>query len=283
MLSQDQFSALSTLLKDETAVVLETGKEYLVESRLTCLAREEGFTTISDLIDTVLGRSNPNLNQKVLLALTTNETSFFRDLGAFELLKSTVIPNLIKNRAATRSLTFWSAACSTGQEPYSIAMSLAENFAELATWKVQILASDLNPRVVSKAAQGVYTSLEVNRGLPVQLLVKHFTQDGDFYKLHPALKSKVSFFEQNLISPWPTTPVDVLFMRNVLIYFDTETKRAIFEKIKSVLAPDGYLFLGTAETPYRIVEGFVKVGGGINVYQQEVSEGQEKEKSKLKI
>lgn len=283
MLSQDQFSALSTLLKDETAVVLETGKEYLVESRLTCLAREEGFTTISDLIDTVLRRSNPNLNQKVLLALTTNETSFFRDLGAFELLKSSVIPNLINNRASTRSLTFWSAACSTGQEPYSIAMSLADNFPELATWKVQILASDLNPRVVSKADQGVYTSLEVNRGLPVQLLVKHFSQNGDLYQVHPELKSKVSFFEQNLISPWPTTLVDVLFMRNVLIYFDTETKRAIFEKIKSVLAPDGYLFLGTAETPYRIVEGFVKVGGGINVYQQEVSDGQEKEKSKLKI
>jgi chemotaxis protein methyltransferase CheR len=283
MLSQDQFSALSNLLKDETAVVLETGKEYLVESRLTCLAREEGFTTISDLIDTVLRRSNPGLNQKVLLALTTNETSFFRDLGAFEFLKSTVIPNLMRNRASTRSLTLWSAACSTGQEPYSIAMSLKDNFQDLDAWKVQILASDLNPRVVSKAAEGVYTSLEVNRGLPIQLLVKYFTQDGDFYKLHQEIKSKVSFFQQNLISPWPTTQVDVLFMRNVLIYFDTETKRAIFEKIKTVLAPDGYLFLGTAETPYRIVDGFVKVGGGINVYQQEVSEHQQKEKSKLKV
>lgn len=283
MLSQDQFSALSNLLKDETAVVLETGKEYLVESRLTCLAREEGFTTISDLIDTVLRRSNPGLNQKVLLALTTNETSFFRDLGAFEFLKTTVIPNLMKERASTRALTLWSAACSTGQEPYSIALSLKDNFQELDAWKVQILASDLNPRVVSKAAEGVYTSLEVNRGLPVQLLVKYFTQVGDFYKLHQELKSKVSFFEQNLISPWPTTQVDVLFLRNVLIYFDTETKRAIFEKIKAVLAPDGYLFLGTAETPYRIVDGFVKVGGGINVYQQEVSEHQQKEKSKLKV
>lgn len=283
MLSQDQFSALSNLLKDETAVVLETGKEYLVESRLTCLAREEGFTTISDLIDTVLRRSNPGLNQKVLLALTTNETSFFRDLGAFEFLKSTVIPNLMRNRASTRSLTLWSAACSTGQEPYSIAMSLKDNFQDLDAWKVQILASDLNPRVVSKAAEGVYTSLEVNRGLPIQLLVKYFTQDGDFYKLHQEVKSKVSFFEQNLISPWPTTQVDVLFMRNVLIYFDTETKRAIFEKIKTVLAPDGYLFLGTAETPYRIVDGFVKVGGGFNVYQQEVIENQQKEKSTLKV
>jgi chemotaxis protein methyltransferase CheR len=283
MLSQSQFTALSTLLKDETAVVLETGKEYLVESRLTCLAREEGFLTIADLIDTVLRRSNPELNQKVLLALTTNETSFFRDLGAFEFLKATVIPNLMKARSATRALTIWSAACSTGQEPYSLAMSLADGFPELDAWKVQILASDLNPRVVAKASRGVYSSLEVNRGLPVQFLVKYFDQDGDLYQLHQDLKARVSFFEQNLISSWPSTQVDVLFMRNVLIYFDTETKRTIFEKVKSVLAPDGYLVLGTAETPYRIVEGFKKVGGGINVYQQEFIGCQQKERSRLKV
>jgi len=269
MLTQDQFSALSTLLKSETAVVLESGKEYLVESRLTSLAHDEGFGSLGEMIDLVLRRSNPSLNQKVLLALTTNETSFYRDLSAFEFLKSTVLPEVIRNRTATKSLTIWSAACSTGQEPYSIAMSMAENFPELNQWNVRVLASDLNPKIVKKATAGIYTSLEVNRGLPIQLLVKYFTQDGDNYHLRPEVKNKVSFFEQNLIGSWPTTPVDILFMRNVLIYFDTETKRQIFEKIKAVLAPDGYLFLGVAETPYRISEGFTKVTGSTNVYKKE--------------
>jgi chemotaxis protein methyltransferase CheR len=275
MLSQDQFFALSSLLKDETAVVLETGKEYLVESRLSCLMREEGFATLSELIDTVLMRSNPGLNQKVLMALTTNETSFFRDLAAFELLKNTALPELLKARASTRTLTVWSAACSTGQEPYSLAISLRESIPDFGSWKVKIVASDLNPTVVARASRGVFSSLEVNRGLPVQLLLKHFTQDGDNYHLNKEVKSMVTFFEQNLIGDWPPGPVDVFFMRNVLIYFDTETKRRIFEKAKATLAPDGYLFLGTAETPCRIVDGFCKVPGATNVYRKEPKEPEE--------
>lgn len=269
MLTESQFSALSTLLKSETAVVLEQGKEYLVESRLNGLMREEGFMTLSELIDAVLQRSNPLLNKKVLLALTTNETSFFRDLAPFELLRTTLIPELIKARQGTKSLAVWSAACSTGQEPYSLAILLKEHFPELASWKVSIRASDLNPSVVDKAREGVYTSLEVNRGLPVQLLLKYFSQSGDNFSVNSELKAMLSFFEQNLISPWPPGQVDILFMRNVLIYFDTDTKRQLFEKVKTVLAPDGYLFLGTAETPYRISEGFSKVAGAANVYRRE--------------
>lgn len=275
MLSQQQFSALSTLLKNETAVVLEAGKEYLVESRLTCLMREEGFATLSDLIDEVLRKCNPQLNKKVLLALTTNETSFFRDISAFDFCKTTVMPELIKSRAGTRALSIWSAACSMGQEPYSLAILLKDNFPELQTWKVNILASDLNPQVVGKAEAGVYSSLEVNRGLPIQLLLKYFHQKADAFHINDEIKSMVRFFEQNLLAPWPNGPIDVIFLRNVLIYFDTETKRQIFEKVKSVLAPDGYLFLGTAETPYRLVDGFEKAPGGANVYRREVS-GQEK-------
>lgn len=268
MLSQSQFTALSSLLKNETAVVLEAGKEYLVESRLHSLMREEGFPSLGALVDAVLLRSDPALNQKVLLALTTNETSFFRDLSAFEYLKTTVIPGLMTSRATQKAITIWSAACSTGQEPYSIAISLAENFPLLANWNISIRASDLNPNVVKRAASGEYTSLEVNRGLPVQMLLKYFTQKGtDSFCVSGDIKSKIVFFQQNLIASWPTTPVDVIFMRNVLIYFDTETKRQIFENIKSVLSPDGYLFLGTAESPNRISEGFEKVTGGVNVYR----------------
>lgn len=269
MLSAEQFSALSTLLKDETAVVLETGKEYLVESRLTCLMREEGYASLSDLIDDVLRRGNPALNQKVLLALTTNETSFYRDIAPFELLRTQVIPELVKARSGTRALTIWSAACSTGQEPYSLAILLRESFPELGNWNVRILASDLNPNVIAKSRQAVYTSLEVSRGLSTHLLEKYFIQRGDLFFVKEEIKSMVTFFEQNLISPWTARPVDVLFMRNVLIYFDTETKRQLFEKVRASLAPDGYLFLGTAETPYRIVEGFRKVMGASNVYQVE--------------
>ena len=269
MLSHEQFSALSSLLKDETAVVLDSGKEYLVESRLTCLMREEGFPTLGDMIDTVLQRSNPLLNKQVLLALTTNETSFFRDLAPFDFLKGTVLPEIMKNRAQTKTLTLWSAACSSGQEPYSMAIALKEACPDLASWRVKIMASDINPSVVSKAKEGVYSSLEVNRGLPIQLLLKYFHQKGEQFFVSEEIKSMVSFFEQNLIASWPATQVDVLFLRNVLIYFDTDTKRGLFEKVKAILAPDGYLFLGTAETPYRIVEGFAKVNGATNVYKKE--------------
>jgi chemotaxis protein methyltransferase CheR len=217
MLSENQFTALSTLLKDETAVVLEKGKEYLVENRLISLMREEGFPTLGDMIDEVLRRSNPELNQKVLLSLTTNETSFFRDMGAFELLKTALIPDLIKKRESLRSLSVWSAACSTGQEPYSLAIALKEFFPLLGAWDVNILASDIHPGVVKKAREGVYSALEVNRGLPVQLLLKYFTQQGENYRVSDAVRGMTTFFEQNLISPWPTKQVDILFMRNVLI------------------------------------------------------------------
>jgi chemotaxis protein methyltransferase CheR len=268
MLSEQQFSALSSLLKDETAVVLEVGKEYLVESRLTSLMREEGYATLGDLIDVVLKQADPILKKKVLLALTTNETSFYRDLAPFELLRTSIIPELVKARESSKALTIWSAACSTGQEPYSLALLLRENFPELASWKVQILASDLNSNVIGKAKSGEYSSLEVNRGLPIQLLIKYFTQKGDDFVINPDVRSMVTFFEQNLIAAWPDRQVDIFFMRNVLIYFDLETKRQIFEKVKAVLAPDGYLFLGTAETPFRIVEGFEKVGTTGNVYRK---------------
>lgn len=270
MLSEIQFTALSSLLKDETAVVLEKGKEYLVENRLLSLMRDEGFPTLGDMIDEVLRRSNPALNQKVLLALTTNETSFFRDMGVFELLKTTLIPELIKKRESQRTLSVWCAACSTGQEPYSLAIMLKESFPILAGWDVKILASDLNPNVVQKAKEGVYSALEVNRGLPVQLLLKYFTQVGEHYRVSDSVRGMMNFFEQNLISPWPSGPVDLLFMRNVLIYFDAETKRGLFEKVKGTLAPDGYLVLGTAESPYRICEGFARISPTANVYRRDL-------------
>jgi chemotaxis protein methyltransferase CheR len=231
------------------------------------MMREEGYNSLSDLIDAVLCKSNPELNQRVLLALTTNETSFYRDLAPFELLRQKILPRLIAAREQSKSLTVWSAACSTGQEPYSLVMLIRESFPELANWRVSILASDLNPQVVERGRQGIYSSLEVNRGLPAPLLVKYFTQNGDLFTIKPEIRSMVNFFEQNLISSWNVPQIDLLFMRNVLIYFDTETKRQLFERIRGVLAPDGCVFLGTAESPYRLVEGFVKEEGAANIYR----------------
>jgi chemotaxis protein methyltransferase CheR len=268
-LSVQQFTSLSTLLKSETAVVLETGKEYLVETRLSNLAKEEGFESLSALVDAVLTRRHPDLKKKVLLALTTNETSFFRDLAPFNALKTVIIPELMQNRQNQRTLELWSAACSTGQEPYSLAMLLLDSFPQLASWKLCIHASDLNPAVVQRAEQGVYSSLEVNRGLPVQMLIKFFNQSGTEYTLKPEVKKLVSFFPLNLLSAWPSVQIDILFLRNVLIYFDAETKKQMFDKVHQVLAPDGYLFLGTAETPYRIHDGFSRVAvGTATVYKK---------------
>jgi chemotaxis protein methyltransferase CheR len=279
MLSEEQFFRLSNLLKDETAVVLGNGKEYLVESRLSCVVREEGFSSLSDLIDTVLSGVNSSLCKRVLLALTTNETSFFRDQAPFELLKSTILPKLVsERRSTTRTLNIWSAACSTGQEPYSIAMILRSLFyqsakdslgSELAgsDFKCRILASDLHTGAVERTRQGEYSILEVGRGLPEGYLERFFVQKGERFVIVPELRGMLDVFEQNLISQWNVPQVDIIFMRNVLIYFDTQTKIEILNRVKRTLTPDGYLFLGTAESPFRIVEGFVKVAGAANVYR----------------
>lgn len=267
MITERQFTELSQLLKGETAVVLEGGKEYLVEARLSGLAREEGFKSLSELIDAVLQRHDAALNRRVLLALTTNETSFFRDANQFELLRTTVLPALIKSRAQTHALTFWSAACSYGQEPYSIAMLIKENFPELEGWNIQILASDINPEVVGRGRAGCFSGLEVARGLPELYRQKYFTHSTDGFQIGAELRQMVRFFEQNLIAPWTLPQLDLIMMRNVLIYFETSTKRLLFERVKSTLAADGYLFLGTAETPFRISEGFQKVAGAASVYR----------------
>lgn len=279
MLSEEHFFRLSNLLKDETAVVLGNGKEYLVESRLSCIAREEGFSSLSELIDTVLSGVNSALCKRVLLALTTNETSFFRDQAPFELLKSEVLPRLVaERRLTTRTLNIWSAACSTGQEPYSIAMIIRELFYPSikesvvsdpagSAFKFRILASDLHTGTVERARQGEYSILEVGRGLPEGYLERFFVKHGERFVVVPELRAMLDVFEQNLIAPWNVPQVDIIFMRNVLIYFDTQTKIEILNRVKRTLTPDGYLFLGTAESPFRIVEGFVKVPGAANVYR----------------
>jgi chemotaxis protein methyltransferase CheR len=186
-------------------------------------------------------------------ALTTNETFFFRDFHPFEALKKHVIPQLIKDRASVKRLTIWSGACSTGQEPYSMAMMLRDNFPVLRDWNIKILATDLSPTVLKQAQEGRYSQLEVNRGLPAPLLIKYFEKREGHWFIKPDLKPLIEFKPMNLIQPWPLMPgFDIIFLRNVMIYFDVETKKAILRRMRACLLSHGYLFLGTAETTLNL-------------------------------
>ncbi len=252
-LSKPSFSYICELAQREAAIVLETGKEYLVESRLATVARAEGFDCLNAFIDTLRSSKLNGVHRKVVEALTTNETFFFRDYHPFEALRKTVIPELLLKRAPIRKLTIWSGASSTGQEAYSIAMMLREHFPQLASWKVSILGTDLSLAVLEQAKKGSYSQLEVNRGLPAAYLIKYFTKKEDRWIVKEDIRSMVEFKAFNLIQPWPIMPAfDIVFMRNVMIYFDVETKRGILKKIRNCLLPHGYLFLGTAETTINL-------------------------------
>jgi chemotaxis protein methyltransferase CheR len=260
---------LRTLVRDRSAIVIEASKDYLIEARLTPLAREAGFDDIGGLVGGLRAPRTPNtltLEKRVIEAMTTNETLFFRDVHPFAALQSRIIPELRRARQG-KALTFWSAACSTGQEPYSLAMLLDDRFPELQDWRIRILATDLAEGILEYARRARYRQLEVNRGLPAPMLLKYFDRDGTDYCLKERLRQKVSFQSLNLIAPWPPMPVvDVVFLRNVLIYFDVETKRSILNRVRRVLAPDGYLFLGGAETTLNIDDSFERVQEGRAVY-----------------
>jgi chemotaxis protein methyltransferase CheR len=260
-ISVPDFNYIADLARRRAAIVLEPGKEYLVESRLTPIAQKEGHAGLSEFIARL--RSGPEaspVHARVVDALTTNETFFFRDHHPFEAMKKVVVPKLIQDRANLRRLTIWCAACSTGQEPYSIAMMLKEHFPQLASWKVNIVATDISPRVLEQARKGTYSQIEVNRGLPAIYLVKHFTQSGSSWVIREDIRKSVEFRELNLIQPWGALPVfDVVFIRNVLIYFDVPTKQSILRNIRRHMAPDSHLFLGTAETAINLDVGFTGV------------------------
>ena len=259
MTPQD-FEFVYRLVRDRSAVVLEAGKEYLVEARLTPVARNLNLGSIADLIGQLRAGPDDGLRTRVVEALVTTETSFFRDHRPFETLRTTVIPDLIRSRANERRLEIWCAACSTGQEPYSLAILLREHFPVLLGWRVSILATDLSGEVLRRARGGKYTQLEVNRGLPAALLVKYFRQHGTEWELADGVRRAVEFREMNLGRPWPPLPrMDLVFLRNVMIYFDVDTKKAILGRVSRLLRPDGYLALGAAETTLNLDSSFRRV------------------------
>lgn len=258
------------LVLDCSAIALEESKGYLIESRLTPLARKHGHTLLTDLITHLRRTPHGALHEQVVDAMTTNETSFFRDMHPFDALKGFLLPELIERRGKHRKLNIWSAACSSGQEPYTISILLRENFPELAAWDVTIHATDLSREMLDRAAAGSYNQAEVNRGLPAPLLVKHFDRQGLNWIIKPELRKPVRFQSLNLAAAWSALPtMDIVFMRNVLIYFTPDTKRAILDKVYRQLAPDGTLLLGGAETTLGLNDQFERVVlGKTTVYRR---------------
>lgn len=274
-LIRQEFDYLRQLVREKSAIVLDEGKEYLVEMRLMSLARVEGFDSVDELARQLRGRPYGPLHAQVIDAMTTNETSFFRDLHPFETMKGELLPAAIKRNEVSRALTIWCAACSSGQEPYSLAMLLHDNFPQLRSgWKINLLAGDLSHEMLKRARLGLFSQLEINRGLPATLLVKYFTRDGAAWQVKDEIRNLIQFHELNLAQVWPNLPpVDFLFLRNVLIYFDLETKRQILKKARAVLAPEGVLFLGGAETTLNLDEAWERVQSGKTVYYRIRQEG----------
>jgi len=261
------YDYLRKFLKERSGLDLSPDKQYLVESRLLPLARKASLPGIPDLV-LKIRNGDGRLATDVVEAMTTNETFFFRDKIPFDHLRNSIVPGLIQARAARKSLRIWSAASSTGQEPFSIAMCLKEMGAALAGWRIEIVATDLSQEVLEKCKTGVYSQFEVQRGLPIQLLMKYFTQASDVWKLNADVRSMVQFRQLNLLQDFSHLGTfDVIFCRNVLIYFDQDTKAVIFERMAKLLEADGTLLLGAAESVVGITDAFRPLSDRRGLYQ----------------
>jgi chemotaxis protein methyltransferase CheR len=250
------YEYLRKLLKDHSGLDLSADKQYLIESRLLPLSRKCGLPGIGELVQKMKSGSSTIIAQ-VVEAMTTNETFFFRDKIPFEHFRDSIMPELLKARTARRSIRIWCAAGSTGQEPYSLAMSLKEMGAALAGWRIEIIATDLSQEVLEKSKSGIYSQFEVQRGLPIQLLVKYFKQNGELWQISPDIRAMVQHRQLNLLHDFSQLGAfDVVFCRNVLIYFDQDTKINIFGRLARVMEGDGFLVLGAAETVVGLTDVF---------------------------
>jgi chemotaxis protein methyltransferase CheR len=247
---------LAAFLKKTTGIILATDKGYLVESRLASVAACHGHRNVHSLVDALKSFPSEPLRRDVIEAMTTNETSFFRDGTPFEIMKNHVVPQLLAARQSSKRIRIWCAAASTGQEPYSLAMMLLELGSKLAGWKIEILGTDIDTTALKKASEATYSKFEIQRGLPVAYLIKYFEQAGpEIWRLKPAVRSMITFRQLNLLDGRAAAGTfDIVFCRNVLIYFDLPTKAAILGNLSSQLADDGYLFLGGAETVLGITD-----------------------------
>jgi chemotaxis protein methyltransferase CheR len=265
-LSQSDIKFVCELVYRRSAIVLDDSKEYLIATRLADVARVNGCQSVGELVARAQNGSRL-LHTELVEAITTHETSFFRDLRPFESLRHEVLPALIAARAARRTLNIWCAGCSSGQEPYSIAMLLLEHFPDLARWPVRILATDLSHKVLERARSGRYRQLDVNRGLSAKLLLKHFVRVGSEWQIDERSRALVQFEQLNLLDDWklPFVP-DVVFLRNVLIYFDVDTKRRLLMRVRDLLPDDGALYLGVAETTLGLDDRWSRIPYESSVY-----------------
>lgn len=240
---------IARLAHSRCGLTLEAGKEYLIESRLSAVAKKHGAASVAVLIGRVRASGDEKLATECVEALVTTETSFFRDVHPFETLRRTVLPELIQARQRERKLNLWCAASSSGQEPYTLALLLHEHFGGLPGWEVELLATDISHEMLQRSREGRYSQLEVNRGLPTELLLKHFDQEGSQWRLREAVRRRVTFRQLNLAAPLPPLPkMDLILLRNVMIYFDVETKKSLLDQMERLLQPAGYLLLGGAES-----------------------------------
>jgi chemotaxis protein methyltransferase CheR len=266
-LPSDALDYVCTLVRQRSAIELEASKGYLIDARLAPLAKKQGYSTTADYIRGLLHKRQPDQEQKLVEAMTTNETSFFRDIHPFNALKNTLVEEFRRLRATQRTLNVWSAACSSGQEIYSIAMTLREHFPDLAGWNVQLIGTDLSDDVLERARNASYSQVEINRGLAANLLVRYFERHGMSWQLRPELRVMATFKKLNLIETWPYLPkMDIVFLRNVLIYFSPETKKQILQKVRTVMAPGAVLFLGAAETTMGLDSSFERVEADRSVF-----------------
>jgi len=266
-----EFEYLQDVLHKHSAIVLSEDKHYLVEARLAPIARDLGFDTVEEVVREMKRGTDRALQERVVEAMTTNETSWFRDIHPFNALRDTIFPEIIERNKSNRTLSVWSAASSTGQELYSIALLLDSHFPEVEYWNLELLGTDLNNTVLERARAGSFSGLEINRGLPATMIARYFARDGANFVIHEKLRSKVTFRKLNLAAPWVGLPVfDIIFLRNVLIYFDPQTKKQILESAARQLRPGGYLAMGGAESPLGITDCFETVAiGGATFYRTE--------------
>jgi len=261
------YDFLRNLLKAHSGLVLGADKHYLIESRLLPVARKAGFSDLATLVTKLKNGDAETLTVEVVEAMTTNETFFFRDRIPFDHFRETIMSGLIAARARERKIRIWCAAAATGQEPYTLAICLKEMGRMLAGWQVELVATDISSEALEKAKSGIYSQFEVQRGLPILMLVKYFTQVGELWQVRPELRSMVQFKKHNLLQDLsPLGRFDVVFCRNVLIYFDNQTKIDVLDRIAQIIAPDGYLSLGAAETVVGLTNSFKPVADKRGLY-----------------
>ena len=253
-----EFDALRRMLALVSGISLDADKTYLAESRLQPLLQNHGLGSLGDLVQRLSRGGNAPLMHEVVDAMTTNETFFFRDRFPFENFRTHMLPQLLEARQASRRIRIWCAAASSGQEPYSLAMILDEEAKRLSGWLVEIVATDISASIIEAAREGRYSQFEVQRGLPITHLLRYFQREGEHWRISEYLRSRVQFQQRNLLTSYADLGTfDVIFCRNVLIYFDVATKRDVLDRMAGILAPDGYFVMGSAEAVVGLTDALI--------------------------